>query len=275
MARFCKILTILLLASVPSLLTAQNKTLKPQWLKKTPVASNPSFTYEIVTADGPTLNIASDNCLSKLISGSGLENGVIAKSDYTSTETVLQNWNNGKLSEKIVNEGQTKTTAKGSEVELYIKEIDEFMEYDSQGRCHLTKLYAKSQIGYKPAFDNVSLTTQYGIHGLWRSMIVPGWGQMHKGSYAKGGVILGGTVALAGGIIFTESMRQSCMTQISQTHSSTAIKQLSANMSNWALGRNICIGTVAALYVYNLVDVLVAPGARRVVVTPGYMAVRF
>ena len=70
-------------------------------------------------------------------------------------------------------------------------------------------------------------------------------------------------------------MRQTCLAQISQTHSSTVIKQLYANMSNWAIGRNVCIGAAAALYAYNIVDAIVAPGARRVVVTPGYMAVRF
>jgi len=38
--------------------------------------------------------------------------------------------------------------------------------------------------------------------------------------------------------------------------------------SNLATGRNVCIGAAAALYVYGLIDAIVAPGARRVVITP-------
>lgn len=34
---------------------------------------------------------------------------------------------------------------------------------------------------------------------------------------------------------------------------------------HFATGRNICVGAAAALYVYNLLDAFVTPGARRVV----------
>lgn len=44
---------------------------------------------------------------------------------------------------------------------------------------------------------------------MMRSLIVPGWGQMYKGSTVKGLCILGGEVALAAGIIVSENLRSS------------------------------------------------------------------
>lgn len=250
-------------------------TFRPQWMKHPPVPTNMTFTYETVYSEASTLDGARAKSLSSLISGTGLESGIVAVSNYTTDENLSQTWVNGKLSERLDYMSNTQTKAESKAVSLHVKEVAEYWEHDAYGNYCLTKLYAKSKVNSAPVFDDLYLTSKYGGHGLWRSMLVPGWGQMHKGAYVKGGLMLGGTVALAGGIILTESMRRSCYTQIGQTHSATAIKQLSANMTNWSICRNVCIGAAAALYVYNLVDAVVAPGARRVVVTPGYMTVRF
>lgn len=91
---------------------------------------------------------------------------------------------------------------------------------------------------------------------------------MHKGSYLKGGLIMGGAVALAGGFIGLESLRKNYVAKIEQTHSADVKKAYNTKAGNCATFRNICIGGLAALYVYNIVDAFVAPGARRIIVTP-------
>ena len=44
------------------------------------------------------------------------------------------------------------------------------------------------------------------------------------------------------------------------------IKTYSTKADHFATARNICIGAAAALYVYNLIDAIAAPGARRIAV---------
>lgn len=44
------------------------------------------------------------------------------------------------------------------------------------------------------------------------------------------------------------------------------LKEYNTKADNCENARNICIGAAAALYVYNLIDAIVAPGARRVIV---------
>ncbi len=266
--RFFLLLSLML--SLNSMTTsAQNSSsdkVRPQWIHKLPKPTNSTFQYEIVSAYATSLEEARNKCLSELISSSGFSHGVIVSSDYTSEEKLSQVWENGKLMEKVDYDSHTTTSAKSEEIKMFIENIDEYWTRDNNGRYYLTKLYAKSELSTAPLFDNVELTTKYGIHGLWRSAIVPGWGQFHKGSTLKGALILGGTAALVGGIIFTENQRADYSRKIAKTHNANIKQEYASRQDHFATGRNICIGAAAALYVYNLIDAIVAPGARRVIV---------
>jgi hypothetical protein len=97
-------------------------------------------------------------------------------------------------------------------------------------------------------------------------MIIPGWGQFHKGSNLKGGLILGGTAVCAAGIVFTEGVRADYNTRMLQTYDVNLIRSYQTKRDNFTTARNICIGATAALYLYNLIDAIAAPGAQRLVV---------
>lgn len=265
-----KILTILLLFPLffsGEIIAQNNKSEnpKPQWLHHLPTPSNSTFSYEINKSIGNSLQDARDKSTNGMVSMSGLENGVVVISNYQTNTSHSSQFVNGELKEVVENEFNSHSDLKGNEVKLNLKSVAEYWEVDDNGNYHLTTLYQKS-LNQNPVFDNVELTTKYGALGLWRSAIVPGWGQMYKGSYVKGGCILGGTVLIIGGIIWTESMRIDYNNKIGKTHDANLKKKYASDRDNWALGRNICIGGLAALYVYNIVDAIVAPGARRIVV---------
>lgn len=262
----CSMLMLPLFAMVASAQKASSDNIKPQWLHKQPKPTNSSFKYEVISVSAKSLDEARNKCLTELISSSGLSRGVIVSSDYKSKEKLSQEWINGKLTERVDYNSRTDISAKSKESEIFVENIDEYWTCDNTGTYYLTKLYAKSELGRTPLFDNVELTTKYGAQGFWRSAIVPGWGQFYKGSYLKGGLILGGTVALAGGIILTENQRADYEKKINKTHDAEIKRSYATKRDNLATGRNICIGAAAALYVYNLIDAIVAPGARRVVV---------
>jgi hypothetical protein len=149
-------------------------------------------------------------------------------------------------------------------MELSALRIDDY-ETRERGMVKLHTLYQIATCD-DPVFDNVYLTTKYGSQGLWRSAICPGWGQMYKGSKTKGIAILAAEVAAIGGIIFTENERASYESKmLSQPKFA---KQYKSKVDNFETARNCCIGAAAAIYIYNLIDAAVSPGARRVVVMP-------
>lgn len=265
----CSLLIVPVLSLFAMTASAQHKSsekIRPKWLQKQPAPTNATFRYETVSASALTLDDARNKCLSELISSSGLSNGIVAVSDYQSTEQVNQVWNNGRLTERIDRNMATNTSATGDKVKLYVQNIAEYWTRDRSGVYYMTKLYAKSELNTAPLFDNVELTAKYGARGLWRSVIIPGWGQFYKGSNLKGGLFLGGTAALAAGIVFTENQREAYMRRIKQTHSVNLIRSYQTKRDHFATARNVCIGAAAALYVYNLIDAAVAPGARRIIV---------
>ena len=264
---YCYILLLMLSLSISRTIYAQSvsEKLKPQWLHKLPKPSNDTFVYEMDHAIGKSLDEALKKSLTGLIAASGFESGVVVLSDYKSKTVDTKCYSNGKLSDYQLDTIEINSQIKGNEVQLHVKSVAKYWTQDMNGTVNLTTLYAKS-LNRSPQFDDVELTTKYGAHGLWRSAIIPGWGQFHKGSTLKGGLILGGTVALVGGIIFTENQRADYVSKISKTHDADIKRAYATKRDHFATGRNICIGTAAALYVYNLIDAIVAPGARRIIV---------
>lgn len=114
-------------------------------------------------------------------------------------------------------------------------------------------------------YDDLEITTQYGTHALWRS-IIPGWGQFYKGCYLKGGMLIGGCAILAGGIVATENIRADYARKIGETHEIEYRKLYAKRVDQFSTVRNVCIGALGAVYLYNLIDAVASPGARRVVV---------
>lgn len=264
MKNFRWICTLLSLIISTDVFCQTNIHIPPHWLSKLPIPSNDTFVYEVQQATAQNLNIAKDLCLQNLISNSEMKNGALVISDKQLNMQVQQHVKNGIMDETVDIKGNFDTKVKTNEVLLFVNKIDEYWIKNNHGEYELAILFAKSELGRPPLFDNVYVTSKYGAKGLWRSAIVPGWGQFHKHSYLKGGLILGGTAVLAGGIIFTEVTRADYAKKITMTHDKKAMATYANRRNNFALARNICIGATAALYIYNLVDAIVAPGARYV-----------
>ncbi len=239
--------------------------IKPQWIHKLPKPTNNSFTYEIDYAIASTLDEARDKSLASLIANSGFENGVVVISDYESKIVDSQVIKDGKLENTQIEKFEVNSHIHSEEMPLHVKDVAEYWEIDGAGKYHLTKLYARSMMNGSPQFDDVTTTTKYGARGLWRSMIIPGWGQFHKGSYVKGGFVLGGTAILAAGVVFTEGQRADYNKRMFQTYDVNMIKTYQTKRDNFTTARNICISATAALYLYNIIDVIAAPGARRII----------
>ena len=265
----CAIMSLPVFLGMPAAAQSSSEyRLRPQWLHKMPRPTNSTFTYKLVSATAKSPEKAREECQATLFSEANMKNGIAVTTDYKTGEKVRQVWTNGRLSEQVEYNATTSTAAKSSEVKLHVEKIADYGVYDRYGNYRLTTLYAQSELGQAPLFDNLELTTKYGVQGLWRSAIIPGWGQFHKGANLKGGLILGGCAAFAAGIVFTENQRSDYVRKIAKTHNADLKRTYATKRDHFATGRNICIGAIAALYVYNLIDAVAAPGAERIVVHP-------
>lgn len=269
---FLCFLTLLICFSASSQ-TYKSERLKPAWIRNHPVPSNGTFMYSVHDDYASNIEEARNKCLNDLIFSSGFEKGMVVVTDVNTTVSSSMVWQGDKLVESSEDSFVANTSMKGKEHSLSVRKVAEYWELDSKlGGYHLYVLYGRSVSGQEPIFDNVRITNKYGARGFCRS-IIPGWGQIYKGSVTKGVLMFSGVALTAGAAVTMEGMRKSYYDKMNiclgnNDSSDDAKGRTYYNMSkNMELYRNISIGACAAIYIYNLIDAAVAPGASRIVPT--------
>lgn len=254
---------LILLLMITATVTAQSRSdaTKPLWLRSLPETKNNTIIYVTHSAIAKDLETARRLCLEDLASNSGMRNGMLVVSDNKVNMKYEQQVKNGKTSETSTTIGEFNTSIKTDEVKIYVDVIDEYWEQTAFGEYYLTRLYAKSEL-HQHIFDDITLTTQYGMKGLVRSL-VPGWGQIYKGSMTKGLSIIGAEAIGVGGIVASYSMKSSYEKFMIEDPRHT--EDYSALADTWTNIGYGCIAFTVAVYIYNLIDAAVSPGGRRVV----------
>lgn len=232
----------------------------PQWMKKLPEPSNGSYHFQIFRAEGPNIYPAMKQLPD--IAAYYMERQYDISGVTVETFELRNEYYNGKNNNFQLQKIKDTVYTKAGKVNIRLAIVDVYVSED--GVYFLCTVPDPNST--RVVYDDYELTTQYGIKGLWRSAVIPGWGQLYKGSSLKGGFILGGTAALAGGIIATETIRSDYVRRINETHDVEYKRLYAKRVDQFSTARNICIGAIGALYVYNIIDAIVAPGARRIVV---------
>lgn len=257
-------LILSLLFCVATGFMAEAKT-KPQWVKSVPTPKNSTYEFKVVESVGDNYEEARSQSLRYLVSMVEHDDNIAIDEGYE-VESKSQRNSDG-VSESTKNKVYTLHLKNDVTKTITSEKVAEYWEeFDVNGRKSY-RLYALYMVQHKnqaPQFDDVKLTTKYGMRGFARSMIVPGWGQIYKGSGVKGGLILGGAVAVATGIVVTENTRADYVKKMHEQPKFA--KVYNSKAADWETARNVCIGAAAALYVYNLIDAVAADGAQRAIV---------
>lgn len=231
---------------------------KPKWIHRLPEANNSTYTFVPIVVDAYNISSGRNESLKMLALDRGLLNTVNIKYHSDDVTVGQSNQHAKDFNEQIDTKTIEVTTFESKLINLQAQIVD---EYYSKGQ--LTTLYRVGLTDF-PDFDPLEVTTSYGARGVWRSIIVPGWGQMYKNSYLKGSLIMGGTIGLVAGIVVAENSRQDYVRYVRQTHDANIIRSYQSKINHLSTARNVCIGALSALYIWNLVDAIVAPGAKYV-----------
>jgi hypothetical protein len=96
-------------------------------------------------------------------------------------------------------------------------------------------------------------------------VFIPGMAQLYKGSTGKGITFIVSEVAMIGGIVISENLRASYISKIGGTHNANTKQSYISSADNWQNIRNGFIAGAAAVYVWNVIDGIVAKGKKHVV----------
>lgn len=245
----------------------RSEGLKPKWVLNVPVSHNPTYTFKSVYVEGmATLQQARNAAKVELLSVVEREDHVQVSEEYR-RQSYQQKETDGGMHETIKDMYTIDVMVDGKPVHLNYMKVAEYWEDDTRAGSHSIKLhtlYMVAKPGVVPSFDDVSFTPRYGARGLIRSMFIPGWGQLYKGSTVKGLCMLGGTAAVATAIVVAENTRADYKKKMREQPK--LADKYNSKADRWETTRNVCIGAAAALYIYNIVDAIVADGARRTVI---------
>ncbi len=247
-------------------LMAGNKSdkLKPKWLTHAlPKSASGSYTFVVAHGTGASLEAAKQSAFVAMSQKLEIERGLTVNTVlHTSMkETINQKSTSMSSQQEIILE----VTEKGRQLKIVCREIDDYW-VRRRGVYHIDILYTVTNTNvYGGSYDDdISITAKYGAAGLLS--VIPGLGQIYKGSNFKGSCIIIGEVAAVGGLILCESTRASYIKKMKEQPKYAS--EYNSRADKWATGRNICIGAAAAIYVYNLIDAFASTGAKRVVVNP-------
>ena len=254
---------VALLCSSTSLFAGdKSDKLKPKWVTHA-LPESKSGTYLFVRGhgEGATLAGAKQQAFVSMSQMLEVERGLSVNTSIQIREQLSQTQSstNTDYQQEIVLD----VIEKGHQLKIVCREIDEYWEH-TKGKYIVDILYTVADKNvYRGSYDDkITVTSKYGAVGFLS--VIPGLGQLYKGSTTKGCFILGGEILAAGGIILCENTRASYVKKMKEQPQHAA--EYNSRVDSWETGRNICIGAAAAIYVYNLIDAFVSTGAKRVVV---------
>ena len=234
---------------------------KPQWVldphfldKK---RSNLTYYFISVPNSGPELKDLQDMKIKALGGYIASENKIEGLEIYESGNTQSgTSYSSYEYKDSVTNQRKVKT--------FYHKLVDEYWEWDGT-KYHYWALFAVSDDDNEPRFDNFTYSSSYGFTPVVMS-IIPGLGQIYKGSTIKGICMFAGVAACGIGALVCESQRSDYKNKMKEQPQFA--KDYNTKANNWETGRNVCLGAAAAVWIYNIIDAAVAKGARKIVVKP-------
>ncbi len=253
---------LLTLFSVACFAKSKSDRIKPKWItQELPESKSGTYIFIRAHGEGSTLAAAKQVAFVDMSQKLETERGLTINTSVEISEKMTQNstFTDSEYKQEITLD----VSEKGRKLKIICREIDDYWIFKNN-KYHVDILYTvsdKNNYGSSNE-DDIKITTRYGAAGLLS--IIPGIGQMYKGSHKKGTAILIGEIAAAGSIILCENTRASYIKKMKEQPKYAA--EYNSLADTWETGRNISIGVAAALYAYNLIDALVANGAKRVIV---------
>ncbi len=224
----------------------------PDWVHiQTPSAENNTYFYQVIAVD----NASSLAQAQEIASSKATKYGIEAKKNWVDVNTLKSNEGEMRVAinlacpvyEEVIN---------GKTTYYFLYQISRGVDVPRFETCRV----CNSRDIQKGVITEDKMSRNQAIkyiqtRAIPASVFCPGAGQMVKDQYLKGGLILGGEVIGIGGIITAFSMKSSYESLIVQDpRHATIYADYADTWQNVGFG---FIGLAAAIYVYNIIDVLV------------------
>lgn len=235
----------------------RSTTNKPNWISETPFGDNFSY-HKGQASNTKSLEEARKQAFANVVASIAAEQQVDVRVQSTTTTSQTNNnktYNvNGSFFEVVeISTGKSILNGLKFEEEYWqkLQLPNGSIQYES---WILMRLPKSSNSRY--------IQKSYGFAPVWRSALMPGWGQFYKKQNTKGIVLLAATGVALIGTIVTENQRSSNYTSALNTRDINERRAFISTADNWENSRNAIIAVGGAIYLYNLIDAIATKGAK-------------
>lgn len=219
---------------------------KPSWIYNKPTPANDTYLYDTEWGMASTAKEAENEAFSKVFRFAAMQVGQPFES--VEIDKALQNG----LDYSVI----------ARQYNIPINKVCEYSERDGYGyRVYILCQVAKDA-RVSPLWSTFNGCDRQGIDGMavLKSALVPGLGQIHKEQTVKGVCFLAGEALCIGGAVVAQSQRRTCLNKMNNTNNAAEKKFYADRANTYTTVRNIGIGAAAAVYVWNVLDAIIAKG---------------
>jgi len=224
--------------------TAQEK---PDWIYNKPVGNK--FIYYVGVGNSKSAQEAFEIAFNSALKSISKEDKVIIHdiSKIVKTSNIVKE--DGRIVDNSFNQNIfDELNIETSKVIVGTRFVDFFFD-TKESTCWV--LLAKARYGNSD-IDNCLTYSKTPI--IWRSALIPGWGQFYKNQTGRGIVFLASEAVMISTTIYCESMRADNMRKSEETLNIDIVKEYRKRADTWELRRNVAIGGAIAVYALNLLD---------------------
>ena len=151
---------------------------------------------------------------------------------------------------------------------VYARLVDSYSSFedysDNEYGFEFYQLFAVTDKNALPLFDTFEVQECNNTKATLLSLI-PSAGQFYKGANGRGAAILGGELAFATGMAIYQYKKNVAYDNVVKGISN--VDSWQSKVDSYKVSRNACIGVMAGLYLYGLLDAALSEGSARVKVT--------
>jgi len=239
---------------------------KPTWYSGNNNIDSKFFTYYRSQGTSNAIDTARKNAIQNVIVeyAQTLGTEYIVNSESSTSIINLQQNDSVKTTQSFVFTGKVKGKEQNFRIPC-LTIVEYYWEKEMYNGKPQYQYWVLARIPNKERDCNMPIYQSYGKSAVWRSALLPGWGQMHLGYKTKGAILLTTTALFVSGVATSQIMYVNNWNDYtsSLTLGRTADAEVyKSNADNWFLVRNINLIALSGVYIYNLVDALTKKGVN-------------
>jgi len=244
---------------------------KPEWISKAPQGKE--YKYFIgVGSSSHSLSDAKEIALADIISQLSREKGIeiTAAERLSLTKTIGEKYQNGQNQPTRNQELNKESTINIKAREVFLEKLELHENYWQKSALDdeiVYEYFLLARIIKKEKKNREG----YGLKPVWRSVLIPGWGQLYKGQKFRS-LLYFTTIASSVSYIYysnvevnyhIDRLAELNSGSVDVQHLEDLIQDNEDDLDIWKTRRNISIGVAAGVYIWNIIDAATSKGKRQ------------